>query len=128
MNATKRFEDWTLILEAKNGGLLVADNASSFAAPENGYVSTLQFAASNSIDLRWSQSSERRRLYFRGRNNRVSALLSLQFDVHPWEGGRLRIESLVNASGSRNLEPDSEKQITDPVERKRFDALVNADR
>ena len=121
VNATKRFGDWMLSLEAKSGGFLMTADDSTFEAPETGYLPALQFEAAKPEDLLWSRSGKKKRVFFRGRNGQVTALLSVQFDVHPWEGGRLRIETLVNTTGSRNLEPDPEKQITDPEEIRRLD-------
>jgi hypothetical protein len=107
-------QDWSLKVEAVNGGLLDAgeQEAVTYAAPESGYhpqETLLMSAASNT----WYESVQRG-FFIRARNGRVFGKLGMSFRINSDPDGMMnvRFSGVVNTNGSRNLEGDPETMNT----------------
>ena len=104
-----------LTLAVPDGGLVETGEQQPFRAPEKGYQPhvAIRFRPD---DL--SQGNWRRKFYSQSRRGRVWTALDVQFTLFPYA---IAISAVVNPYGSRNLEPDPDKQITDPEEIRRLD-------
>lgn len=105
--------DWKVGVEATNAGLQETKDEFGPLAPEDGYTSSWQ--GSSVAGAQPFPRSCRVRFYIRTADNRY-ARVDLEL-VHPNErniGPNLTIDSLLNPSGSRNLEFDASKQLAIP--------------
>lgn len=93
--------DWSFSLSMPDGGLVFTDDPHPFEAPEGGYIS-LVISEHSSADKIWSRS-EKRRYYIRSRGGALYAMIDVT--VYAYRDGKslVRIDSVANANGSRNL-------------------------
>lgn len=93
--------DWSFSLSAVDGGLVATDDPHPFEAPEGGYVSpvTAEYPSANKA---W-RGSEERKCYVRSRRGALYAMIDVT--VYAYRDGKalVRINSVVNTNGSRNL-------------------------
>ncbi len=92
--------DWSFKITVPNGGLILTTNQLDFLAPVNGYES------SDIVEMKASSTSWQGRMdreYFIELPDGKFARVVLDLMSH---NGSLRIQGFLNASGSRNLEPD----------------------
>jgi hypothetical protein len=105
--------------ENPSGGLQLVQDAFPYEAPIDGYVREMEWmyepqgrhSRENPQDVLVKQ------FYVRSRQGKIYAALTWNFSG----GGIADIRGYVNPFGSRNLEPNPEKQITDPDEIRRLD-------
>jgi len=107
--------DREMVLEAATGSLAETEDTYLFLAAENGYQKELKYYV-KPTDL--TGEHWKRKFYLRSRNGRMYAGLEVQFTLFPHV---IDIKALINPNGSRILEPDPSKQITDPEEIRRLD-------
>lgn len=112
---------WVINLSAVNGGLLETNAVFLFRAPSDGYVERITYDWDSPQVQEWYRASRAQRYFIKSRGGRLFSALIAEFYVFPREGVRLRYRFWGNPTGSRNLEPDPEKQITDPEEIRRLD-------
>jgi len=93
--------DWSFSLSTPDGGLISTDDPHPFEAPEGGYASPV-VCEHSSVDKMWSRS-EQRRYYLRSRGGALYAMIDVT--VYAYRDGKslVRIDSVANAKGSRNL-------------------------
>lgn len=93
--------DWSFSLSTPDGGLISTDDPHPFEAPEMGYASPI-VGEHWSADKTWCRS-EQRRYYLRSRAGALHALIDVT--VYAYRDGKalVRINSVANANGSRNL-------------------------
>lgn len=93
--------DWSFTLSTPDGGLIPTEDAHPFEAPKVGYASPV-VGEHSSVDKMWSRS-EQRRYYLRSRGGALYAMMDVT--VYAYRDGisLVRIDSVVNAGGSRNL-------------------------
>ena len=104
-----------MTLEVPDGGILEATNVYPYAAAQSGYQPSWQWVFL-AADTPPGKEDWSRNFYIRARSGRVYAGLKITFDLPT-----INIEAIVNPAGSRVLEPDPAKQITDPEEIQRLD-------
>ena len=102
-----------------DGGLLEDTNAYPFLAPEEGYKSEWDwhyepFGRDAGQDL---NELLKKKFYIKGRNGKIFAAITWNWAS---ENG-VQINGYLNPTGSRNLEPDPDKLVADPVEIQRVD-------
>jgi hypothetical protein len=97
------------------GGLQPTKDPYPYAAPEHGYDSGYSFEVGPS-------DSWRKGFYIKARSGRVYAGSFITFGRH---GLSFEFDGLVNPAGSRVLEPDPAKLITDPHEIQRLDEATH---
>ena len=89
-----------------------------YLAPTNGYVGAFTFLYRPDDPSRSGNGWERR-FYARLRDGRMYGGFVVEFSPAPSKA--LEITGYINPSGSRVLEPDPAKRITDPDEIRRLD-------
>lgn len=98
--------------ESPAGGLQLVQEPFPYEAPRNGYLTQVEWM----YEPQGRHSKENpqdvlvKQFYIRSRHGRVHAALTWNFSG----GGIADIRGHLNPNGSRNLEPDPQKQITDP--------------
>jgi len=111
------YDRW-IILQAPGGGIQETQDVYPYAAPMAGYEKEwrklYQPGGPRPDSEGWS-----RNYYLRTRSGRVYAGLTIRFA--PGETAFV-IDGILNPHGSRNLELDPAKQVTDPEEIRRLDA------
>jgi hypothetical protein len=88
--------DWIVSIEAIEGGLIITDDDFLYYAPEFGYE--------NKIELKKERNIRSRKLYLKSRNGGVYSALKVNIYNYPDQRGRIKIESISNINGNRNLE------------------------
>lgn len=108
--------------EAINGGIALDTNAYPFLAPANGYTPSWEWTYEPYGRDRAKSADEalKHRLYISAREGRIYAAITWHWAME----NSVHIFGYVNPNGSRNLEPDLAKQITDPEEIRRLDELT----
>ena len=93
--------DWSFSLSTPDGGLISTDDLHPYEAPEGGYMSPF-VSKHSSADKVWSRS-EHRRFYVRSRGGTLYAIIDLT--IYAYRDGKslVRIDSVANVRGSRNL-------------------------
>lgn len=112
----RSYDRWIILEAAPEAGIQETTMPYPYAAPQDGYGRDFKF-----LYQRDAPGSEgwTRRFYVKARNGKVFASLAVVFSSS--SGLTLQVDAIVNPNGSRNLEPDPEKQITDPEEIRRLD-------
>lgn len=105
--------------EVPNGGLVADADPYSYLAPESGYMPAWDwyyepFGRHANQNL---QALMKKRFYVKVRNGKVFGAVTWHWGAE----GLISITGYLNPTGSRNLEPDPEKLITDPEEIRRLD-------
>jgi len=105
--------------QAPLGGLAVDTEPYPYLAPAQGYEPAWEWYyepyGRNEKDD--SNALFKRKFYVKGRNGKIYAALTWNW----YTANAAQISGYVNPNGSRNLEPDPEKLITDPAEIQRLD-------
>jgi hypothetical protein len=119
-NDPDRQYDRTMSIQGLNGAKLVETaDPYPYLAPESGYLSEFRFdvlpSTGNGQRGTWDWEKN---FYMVARNGKVHAGLKIGF-----VGGKIffGFNGYLNPSGSRNLEPDSQKLISDPAEVRQID-------
>ncbi len=107
--------DRRMTLEVPTGGLIATEDTYVFLAPEGPYEHQFEYIV-RPDDL--TSGGWKKKFYLKSREGRVYAGLEVRFTLFPHV---IEITAIVNPNGSRNLEPDPAKQITDPEEIRRLD-------
>ncbi len=100
---------WGVEIEAVNGGIMESKDAFLYQAPAKGYVDSLSWEQ-GANDISWSRDITRK-LYVKLKKDGSYASFKIDVKIYHSNKARLLIESLVNPSGSRNLEYDPKKEI-----------------
>ncbi len=100
--------NWHISIGAVNGGLIETDDEFLYQAPESGYQQNMNMFFDKTF--RWSNDAYKK-LYLKSRNGKVYAGLKLRILTYHTGKGLIRISSLINPNGSRNLEYDPAKRI-----------------
>jgi hypothetical protein len=109
-------QEWSLKVEAVNGGLINSDGQESvtYAAPETGYQPNEVFTMStNHI---WYQAVHQR-FFFTSRNGQIYGKLELSFHINEQTDGLMSVTftGVANTNSSRNLEADPNTlNVVDP--------------
>jgi hypothetical protein len=103
--------------EVADGGIIETSDANPFLAPDIEYPQKWQWLF-QPADTAPGAENWKRNFYVKARNGRLRSSLSVLFE---FSGPRLTVSIITNPSGSPLLEPDPEKQITDPEEIRRLD-------
>jgi len=114
-NEDRPFE-FTFKLSVLNGGILLTGDAYPYAAPVTGYQSSWSFEnkpAQNPPDFPWNKN-----FYFKLRGGKIYAGGRMDFCKNGAFG--LSFNGHLNPDGSRSLEPDPDKLITDSEEIRRL--------
>ena len=114
-NDPTRQYDRQMVIEAPTGGLLETLDTYTFLAPENQYARQYNCVV-RPDDM--TSGGWKRKFYLKSRDGRLYAGLEVQATLFPHV---IDISAIVNPTGSRNLEPDPAKLITDPEEIRRLD-------
>jgi hypothetical protein len=107
--------DRQMVIEAPTGGLLETKDAYNYLAPESQYTRQFEYIVRPD---EMTSGGWKHKFYLQSRDGRVYAGLEVQATLFPHV---IDIQAIVNPTGSRNLEPDPEKLITDPEEIRRLD-------
>jgi hypothetical protein len=95
--------DWTATVEAVDGGVLESDDEFMYVAPENGYRTKLDITMPASAP-NWSHRVKLA-FYLKGRAGRLYGRVLVEFKTDSQQDKTgFSIDSVVNPSGSRNLE------------------------
>ena len=101
-------QDWSLKIEAVNGGLMDSggQEAVIYAAPEGGYQPGETFTMSTSSNT-WYQAVHPG-FFFTSRNGQVYGKLGVSFHINSEPDGLMAVSfgGVANTNGSRNLEGD----------------------
>jgi hypothetical protein len=101
--------DWSYVIEVNRGGLIVTSDPLLYLAPEGGYQPRYEFISKATNQ---PPPDPRKKFYIKCREGHIYANFSL--GVYPRmqsDGAELLFESYANPRGSRNLEPDLEKDV-----------------
>lgn len=102
-------QDWSLKIEAVNGGLIKSGDqeAVTYAAPDSGYQPSETFTMSTSNNT-WYQAVHQG-FFLTSRNGQIYGKLGLSFHINSEPDGLMDITfgGVINANGSRNLEGDA---------------------
>ncbi len=101
--------NWSISIRAVDGGLIETDDAFIYQAPENGYQDSIELSFDKEA-FRWARRVDKK-VYLKSRNGQVYAGLKLRIYAYHNGTGFLRIDSIINPNGSRNLEYDPAKRI-----------------
>ena len=107
--------DQQMVLETPSGGLLETQDPYLYQASDQGYQQRYDYVITPA-DLK--SSGWKRKYYVKSRSGRIVAGLNVTFTLFPYA---FQIDGTLNPHGSRNLEPDPAKQITDEAEIRRLD-------
>ena len=114
-NPDRPFE-FTFTFSFLKGGVVISDDAYPYQAPKTGYQTEWSFdnkPQNNPADFPWTKTC-----YFKLRGGKFVVGTKMGF----CNGGfDFSFNGYLNPSGSRNLEPDPAKLITDPAEIRRLD-------
>ena len=91
-------------------GLQLTNDTFLYIAPDSGYENEIVFEV-NADDPKWESSFTNKKLYFKSGNNYGSVLLS----ANAYHTGNVTVrfnEIIINPNGSRNLEYDPAKDVT----------------
>jgi len=117
-NPDRPFE-FTFTLSLPDGGLALSGHVYPYQAPEQGYQTSWSFENKphlNPPDFPWTKTA-----YLKLREGKLYAGLKIGF----CNGGfDFSFKGYLNPTGSRNLEPDPEKLVTDPEEIRRIDEMT----
>ncbi len=105
------------IFEAPSGGIVETSDIYPYAAPAEGYESAWQWLF-RPADRIPGAEEWKRSFYIRSRDGRVYVGMKVVLD---FAVPAVLIESITNPNGSRVLEPDTSKQMTDPEEIRQVD-------
>jgi len=94
---------WNLKIMAVDGGVMMATDDFKYAAPDSGYQPEISIEM-NPDDLNWAASLEKS-IYIRSRNGAVFGVATLQVRSKYNSESAILVESRMNPTGSRNLEP-----------------------
>ncbi len=105
-------QDWSLTIEAVDGGLIetsIAEIRTTFAAPDDSYVSSHHVAMV--FNERTWAGSVQRNYFFKSRNGQVYSKLSFSLNINqnPEDPIVIRLRGIANAHGSKNWEEDPDK-------------------
>jgi hypothetical protein len=112
----RRFE-FTFTMSVPSGGILFTSDAYPYRAPSGGYQTSWSFEnkpQNYPPDFPWTKAA-----YVKLRGGAMYAGLQVGFCSNT--GFNFSFTGYLNPTGSRNLEPDPEKLITDPEEIRRID-------
>lgn len=115
------FREWELTLEPVSGGIQETTNSFLFLGPVDGYTSRIVYDSQSPEVKKWHRSGQPRKFFLKSRGGKIVSALTMELMIHAQDGARLHYMLRANPAGSRNLEPDPEKQITDPEEIRRLD-------
>ena len=100
---------WTIEIEAPGGGIVATDDPYPYRAPESGYESRFSWNSTNPTG-KWTRDLTRT-IYIKGRGGEFYASAKLSVKVFHTNSASITMDTLVNPSGSPNLEYDPEKEI-----------------
>ena len=115
------FREWELTLESVSGGIQETTNSFLFLGPVDGYTSKIVYDSQSPDVKKWHRSGQPRNFFLKSRGGKIVSALTMEVMIHAQDGARLHYALWANPAGSRNLEPDPAKQITDPEEIRRLD-------
>ncbi len=102
--------DYSIVLEALNGGIIESSNEFMFLAPENGYMPSVEIKQSKDAPS-WSSRTSRK-FYLKSRGGECFSRIEADIDPkYSKDAAGINMTYYVNLSGSRNLEYDPAKQI-----------------
>src|SRR5262249_22809427 len=103
--------DWSVLLEAVDGGLIETADGLRFQAPATGYRARIEYAfkAADST-VQWNDELQRR-FYLRSGGGQTYASLDLVVRADPAKGAGATVTYTANPAGSRNLEYDPAKAL-----------------
>ena len=107
--------DFSLLIRVNGGGIQETTNVFLLQAPEAGYQTSVEHVMSPN-DTTVKLGTWKRRYYVIARGGKMYGAITMSYH------GYFTIEARVNPHGSRNLEFDPDKQITDPEIIRRLDA------
>ncbi|MCP8897949.1 carboxypeptidase-like regulatory domain-containing protein [Gilvimarinus xylanilyticus] len=94
--------DWTVEIEAIDGGLVATDERYMYKAPDFGYVPSIRWTF-NKNDSNYRGGLSRKKFYFYSNNGKEYGSLILSFDIF-YEGPILMIDKYnINPDGGRSL-------------------------
>jgi hypothetical protein len=114
---------WTLTLIALNdSGWQETKDPHMRLLPETGFQNALQYDSRTVLQQGWRGTGGGEiKYYLRARAGQLTAAFHADLGVRNNGSASLRYRGYFNPTGSRNLEPDPEKLITDPEEIRRLD-------
>jgi hypothetical protein len=112
-----RLYDRRILFETVHGEIVETIDVFPYMAPETGYSRSWETKLTPS-DPKYEGGGWKKHFFVQLRNGKITGSISVHFDV---SSGRFVFSGYLNPTGSRNLEPDPEKLITDPEEIRRLD-------
>ena len=106
LNADRKF-DWSLTLEAADGGLVESNEEFMFLAPANGYQSTIEISQ-QADDPNWV-SEQKRKFYITSRRGSVYGRLEMTIIPNYNQNAAIDLLYFINTNASRNLEYDPQQ-------------------
>ncbi len=97
--------DWRVRIEATMGGVLENKEAFDFIAPASGYQALCEIVY-RATATNWTDFLSRKKMFVRLRNGEVYGNVNFTIAAGRGTGAHLYLDSSLNPSGSRNLEPD----------------------
>jgi hypothetical protein len=94
---------WTIVLSAVDGGLAETQDEFLYSAPEAGYLPTITIGM-NPERSDWT-SVLKKDFYISSRSGTVFGALHFTIRPNYGEASAIQIEAILNANGSRNLQP-----------------------
>jgi hypothetical protein len=110
--------DWDLVFEAVDGGFIPSGKKLMSEAPEGGYQLSINLGRKIGDKLWWAQAQGDYYVFSRGK---LYSKMWLYFTGNPAlkRGGGLMLTWQTNPSGSRNLEYDKAKDVTEQYREKK---------
>ena len=117
----RAYDRWIIIEAGPDAGIQETPMTYPYLAPQDGYGREFKF-----MYKLGSRESEgwTRRFHVKARNGKLFAAMTIQFSSD--SGLTLDVKTVINPTGSRNLEPDPAKLITDPAEIRQIDEATRA--
>lgn len=116
LEGDRAYDRWIIIEAAPDAGIQETTMPYPYFAPQDGYERAFRVM----YQLGFHEKEDwMRNFYVKARSGKVFASLTVTFSSQ--SGLTLQVKSIINPTGSRNLEPDPDKLITAPAEIRRID-------
>lgn len=121
-------QQWTMSLSALgSAGLQETSDQYLRSLPENGFTNALQYDSRTVLQQGWSGTGGTQRNYFlQARNGRIAGAIKADIAVGNNGTVTFRYSGYFSTTGSRDLDFDPEKLITDPEEIRRLDETTRS--
>ena len=116
--------DWSVTFEITNGGLIECTNIYPYEAPAEGYQQALTLNFQTNM-AGWQRNFYKRQFYFKSQGGQVYGRMTIDIDASSLKGSAsFHSEIAANPAGSRNLEFDGKKWISNLPPRELSDVTI----